>query len=73
VADDVADAALLAPLAAEPVLAAAAAAATPAKVPALVLAAIVPMIQWQADIAACVRILGLDEAYCADYLRLIRE
>lgn len=40
---------------------------------ALVLAAVMPHLTWQADIAACVRILGLDEAYCADYLRLIRE
>lgn len=40
---------------------------------ALILAAIVPMLQWNADMQACMRMLGLTEQNCSDYLRLIRE
>lgn len=40
---------------------------------ALLAPVVIGIIQYQADIQACVRILGLDEAYCADYLRIIRE
>lgn len=40
---------------------------------ALVYAAILPAIQWQADMQACMRMLGMTEQNCADYLRLIRE
>lgn len=40
---------------------------------ALVLAMVMPAIQWQADMQACMRMLGLTEQNCADYLRLVQR
>lgn len=40
---------------------------------ALGLALIMPAIQWQANLEACMRMLGLTEQNCADYLRLVQR